>query len=154
MQTRATVTEVHDTYAIIVTERTSACEGCHKAQEGGCSVCSLMGSDRKMSARALNEIGARVGDRVTVESDTGRMLWYAALIFLLPLAIGILAWAIAAAISKEVFVQAIGGFGGFLISFFAVIVYSRHVKDRRCEIKIMEILGSEACADGENGRNF
>lgn len=145
MQTKAIVTEIHDTYAIVVTERTSACDGCHKAQEGGCSVCSLMSSDRKMSARASNEIGAQVGDRVAIESDTGRMLFYAALIFVLPLVLGIVAWAIVSAFTDSTAAQALGGFGGFLLCFLAVFLYSRSLKDRRCEIKITEILTDEVC---------
>ncbi len=150
MQTKAVVTEVHDSYAIVVTERTAACDGCHKAQEGGCSVCSLMGSDRKMSARALNEIGAHVGDQVIVESDSGRMLWYAALIFLLPLISGILSWAIAASLTDSLIFQVIGGFGGFLVCFFAVFLYSNGVKDKRCEIRITEILEDAPQGSGEN----
>ena len=144
MQTKAIVTEVHDTYAIVVTERTSACDGCHKAEEGGCSVCTLMSSDRKMSAKASNEIGACVGDLVSVESDTGRMLFYAALIFVLPLIIGILAWAIVSSFTDSTPIQALGGFGGFLCCFLAVFLYSRSLKDRRCEIRITEILDRDA----------
>ncbi|MBE6588660.1 MAG: hypothetical protein E7643_00650 [Ruminococcaceae bacterium] len=150
MQTKAIVTEVHDSYAIVVTERTSACDGCHKAEEGGCSVCSLMSSDRKMSARASNDIGARVGDHVAVESDTGRMLFYAALIFVLPLVLGILSWAIVATFTDSSTAQALGGFGGFLLCFLAVFLYSRSLKDRRCEIRITEILDSDARNEEEN----
>lgn len=143
MQTKAIVTEVHDSYAIVETERTAACDGCHKAEEGGCSVCSLMGTDRKMSARAINEIGASVGDTVLIESDSSRMLWYAALIFLFPLLLGILSWAIVASFNDSALAQSLGGFGGFLVCFFAVFLYSRSVKEKRCEIKITEILDKE-----------
>lgn len=140
MQTKATVTEVHASYAIVTTERTSACDGCHKAEEGGCSVCSLMGSDRKMSARAINDVGACVGDTVLIESNTARMLWYAALIFVLPLVAGILVWAIVSVFTDSAALLALGGFGGFFLSFFAVFLYSRSMKEKRCEIRITEIL--------------
>ena len=147
MQTNATVTEVHGSYAIVVTERTAACDGCHKAEEGGCSVCSLMASDRKMSAKASNEIGACVGDLVVVESDTKKMLWYAALIFLLPLVIAILAWGISASLTDSAWIHAVSGFGGFLLSFLGVFLYSRAIKDRSCEIRITEILKPSADSD-------
>ena len=75
MQTKATVISVDGLYATVEAERNSACDGCHKAEEGGCSVCTLMGSDRKIATRAINEIGAKVGDRVVIESHDGRMLW-------------------------------------------------------------------------------
>ena len=56
MQTKATVVEVNEQYAVVETERTSACDGCHKAAEGGCSVCSLMSSDRKIRTKAENKM--------------------------------------------------------------------------------------------------
>lgn len=147
MQTTAIVTEVNESYAIVLTERTAACDGCHKAEEGGCSVCSLMASNRKMSAKAINEVGASVGDLVVVESDTGRMLWYAALIFLLPLVAAILVWGIVASVTDSVVMQAVGGFGGFLVSLFSMCLYSRAVKNRRCEIRITEILKKQTLTE-------
>ena len=69
MKTFATVITVTDMYAVVETERVSACEGCHKAtEEGGCSVCTLMGGSRKVSAKADNTLGAKVGDRVVIVS--------------------------------------------------------------------------------------
>ena len=90
MRTEATVVEIRGSRAVVTTERLSACEGCHKATEGeGCSVCTLMGGNRTVSAEAENPLGAKVGDRVMIESRTGRMLWYAALVFLLPILLAI-----------------------------------------------------------------
>ena len=86
MKTLATVIETpEEGIAVIKVERQSACEGCHRAtEEGGCSVCTLLGGKNAAHARARNTVGAAVGDRVELESRTGRILSYAALVFLLP----------------------------------------------------------------------
>ncbi len=87
MRTQGKVIRLDGKYATVLCSRTSACEGCHKLADGGdCSVCSLMGHGRELQTRALNEVGAAVGDTVALESNTSRMLGYAATVFLLPIA--------------------------------------------------------------------
>ena len=102
MKTKAIVTAVDGRFATVETTRTSACEGCHKASEGeGCSVCSLMGGEQKLSSKAYNPVGAKVGDTVMVESSSARMLWYAALVFLVPILFAILVVAMYVVIAKK-----------------------------------------------------
>ncbi|MBQ8341428.1 MAG: SoxR reducing system RseC family protein [Clostridia bacterium] len=86
MKTLATVVELEqENIATVSVARHAACDGCHKNADGtGCSVCTLLGGNREARAKALNTAGAAVGDTVEVESRTGRMLAYAALLFLLP----------------------------------------------------------------------
>lgn len=140
MQTKATVISLDGNYAIVETERTSACEGCHKATDGGCSVCSMLGSDKKLAARALNTVGAKVGDRVSVESRTGRMLLYAALVFLLPLFLALAGWGIATLVTDLLHWHLIGAAIGFVGCFAGLFIYSKHLKNTRCDIEITEIL--------------
>lgn len=140
MQTKATVKAVDGKYATVESERTSACDGCHKATDGGCSVCSLMGSNRKIAARALNTIGATVGDVVAIESNTPRMLWYAVLVFLFPIILCIVGWFVASNITNSLAWQALGGAIGFIVAFVIVFVYSKVLRNRRCDIEITEIL--------------
>ena len=83
MRVKAVVTEVSEKYSVVESERMSACEGCHKSAEG-CSVCSLMGSEKKISTKAINRIGAKVGDTVEIETESRRVMLYAAVVFMLP----------------------------------------------------------------------
>jgi len=141
MRTEATVIAKEGGIAVVETQRTSACEGCHKAAEGeGCSVCSLMGSSRKISTRAYDDVGAEVGDRVIIESATGRMLWYAALVFLLPLLSTLAAWGISTLLTEEPLWQIIAAVLGFVISLSGVMIYSHIVQKKRCDVRIVEIL--------------
>ncbi len=140
MKTKATVIRIDGRFAVVETERTSACDGCHKAEEGGCSVCSLMGTNRKIEARTDNAIGAAVGDTVYIESNTGRMLWYGALVFLMPLILTILAWAVVSSLTSELLYQFFGGLFGFVCAFIGIYFYARSIKKTRVDVVITEII--------------
>ncbi len=144
MKTFATVTAVNGTTATVETQRVSACEGCHKSEDGkACSVCSLMGGEQKFSAKANNEIGARVGDRVVIESATGRMMWYAAIVFLLPLILAFVGYGVASLITEKTVWQICGAAIGFVGTFLLVFAYSRNIQKKRCDVVITEIISSE-----------
>ena len=140
MQTKATVTSIDGAFATVEAERTSACDGCHKAEEGGCSVCSLMGSDRKIATRANNPLGAKIGDRVLIESKTSRMLWYGALVFILPIVVALLAWGIVSQFTSAIATPAIAALIGFALVLICVSIYSKKVLACRCDVEIVEIL--------------
>ena len=140
MQTQAVVVATHGEFATVETERKSACDGCHKAEEGGCSVCSLMGGERKISTKALNTPGAKIGDVVMIESKSTRMLWYGLLVFILPIVIALLAWGIASRFTANIAVQTISAFAGFAFSLLSVALYSKKVLACRCDVEIVEIL--------------
>lgn len=97
MKQSAKVIEVKDELAIVEVSRTTICEGCHKHEGGSaCSACLTFG-DRKASAKALNKIGASVGDRVIVEASSQRIIVYSAIIFFLPILLAILVYLLTAA---------------------------------------------------------
>ena len=149
MKTVATVIETKGTLAVVEAERTSACEGCHKMAEGnGCSVCSLMGSWKKLRSTAENRVGAKVGDRVTVETATSRVLFYAALVFVLPILLAIAGWLFAGIFSKEVLWRGVGAAIGFVLTFVGLRIYSGVLGKRRCDAVITSIISASA-ADGE-----
>lgn len=140
MQTKAVVIETEGKFATVETERKSACDGCHKAEEGGCSVCSLMGGDRKIATKALNLIGARVGDVVTIESESTRVLAYGLLVFILPIVIALLAWGVASQITANIAIQAVAAFSGFCLCLLGVALYSQKILTGRCDVRIVEIV--------------
>lgn len=141
MQTKATVIKANQNRATVEVERQAACDGCHKNKDGnGCSICSLTGASKNFEAEALNEIGAKEGDRVTVVTATERVLGYAALVFLAPILVGVVFYFLAGHfIQNEIwhYVAMVLGFG---ISFGFVWLYAKHVAKNRCDVKIVEIL--------------
>ena len=142
MKTKAKVVSLDGEFALVETERTSACEGCHKAEEGkGCSVCSLMGaSDRKLQAKANNRVDAKIGDSVWIESATSRMMLYAAMVFLLPLVLAGAGLLISFAVTENTAWQVLGAGIGFVLSFVFVFVYSRMIGKARCDIDITGVI--------------
>ena len=140
MQTRAVVVAIDGIFATVESERKSACDGCHKAEEGGCSVCSLMGGDRKIATKALNTAHAQVGDVVTIESKTTRMLGYALLVFILPIVVALLSWGIASQFTANSAISTAFAFAGFVLSLCGVALYSKKILACRCDVEIVEVV--------------
>lgn len=144
MRTEATVVAINEKHATIQLNRKSACDGCHKQEEGkDCTVCSLLGSNRSFTAVADNPIGAKVGDKVEVETAGGRVLFYAALVFLLPIVVALLAWGIASLFIEREGIRLIIAFIGFAVCFLGVWIYSERIRKNKHDIVIVSVLYEE-----------
>ena len=97
--------------------RQSACSGdCHK-----CSGCGA--AQEGIVLTVDNPIGARPGDLVTIEAATGPVLRGAAVLYMMPLLLFFLGYALGAVWDR-------GGLGGcfsFVLGIALVIVYDRRV---------------------------
>ena len=144
MTTEATVVSVENKIAVVESERLSACEGCHNHTDGGCSACTLLGGQRVISTRAYDRIGVKVGDRVVIESSSRRMLLYAALIFLLPVAAATAVYCAVAALTplSEVFCGLIAVLS-FFVTIAAVGMVSSAVGRQKCDAEIIEIVDNK-----------
>lgn len=141
LKTRAKVLSVEGSSALVEVVRTSACEGCHKSEEGSCSVCSLMNSSKKTTTvQADNGIGASVGDIVWVESSSTRMLLYAACLFLLPLLLFAAGFWIASFLTEALWICVVAGFGGAILAFIGTGIYSNVVAAKRIDVHIVEVI--------------
>lgn len=148
MLTKGKVLSIDNNVAIVEVERKSACDGCHKNETGeGCSICSLTGGNRKFSAKALNKIGAKVGDTVEIASASSRVLFYSMLVFILPVIIGIAFYFIAEALFHTELYNYLALVLGFVLSLGFVWIYSKTVSDKRCDIEIVRVI-SRDCGEG------
>lgn len=144
MLTKAKVLSIDNNVAIVEVERKSACDGCHKNETGeGCSICSLTGGNRKFSAKALNKIGAKVGDTVEITSASSRVLFYSMLVFILPVIIGIAFYFIAEALFHTELYNYLALVLGFVLSLGFVWIYSKTVSDKRCDIEIVRVISRD-----------
>lgn len=151
MQTTARVIATEGTVATVEVQRKSACEGCHKMTSGeGCGVCSLLGSDNRFTSKADNSLGAKVGDRVEIETGTGRVLFYSTLVFLLPVLVGILLYAVSGWFFQTELARYLMMTGGFAASLFGVWLYSRFVASKRLDARIVRICEEESSASDTN----
>ncbi len=142
MITKAKVVSVYGDLATVVAKRTSACEGCHKSAEG-CSVCSLMGEGAEITAKAENRVGARVGDTVEIESESKKVLFYGAAVFLFPLVLMLAGYWITSCFTTSEIWRCTMAAVAVVLSFCIVWCYSRSVGKRRTDIKIVGILSEE-----------
>lgn len=144
METKATVIATEGKFAIVETKRKSACDGCHKQKEGAsCAMCTLMGDKAELRTHANNPIGARVGDEVMIESPSGRILAYGALVFLLPLLLGLLFYLLFSLVSTSEPLRLCGALLAFGVSYVFLWLYSRRIIARRCDVTVTRILSDQ-----------
>ena len=138
------VTESINRTATVEVKRMSACSGCHRANPGmesvqgealsdlsHCHECSMFPVDTEMTVRAVNEIGAAVGERVVIESATELILGYAAAVFLLPIGLAFLCGCIFALVIPAVWSPYLGAVVGFIGAFAAVkLIFDRRAKEK------------------------
>ena len=119
MQQLVRVRQTHeDGTATVIHVRESACSGdCHK-----CSGCGAAKEAILLEAR--NPIGAKPGDLVTIESESGPVLKAAAVMYMLPMVLFFAGYALGAALWQR------GGLVGclaFLTSIGLAVVHDRKV---------------------------
>lgn len=121
---KGTVISIEGEYALVEVMRTSACVGC--SQQEGCIACK-----KKTESKAYNPLGAEVGDRVTLETPSGKLLFYALLVFVLPLALTIVCYIASGLIFERQIWQIALSACIFILSY--VIIY--FIFDRSSEAK-------------------
>lgn len=141
MITEATVTSIKGRFAVVENERKSACEGCHKNTDGAsCAICSLAGGNRKISMRAYNKIGAEVGDLVEIETETRRVLWYAMLIFILPIVAALVGYFVGNAVLDNSKFSLLIALTAMSLVFVCVEIYSKLTVEKRSDAEIVRII--------------
>ena len=99
-----------------------------------------------IEAIAKNPIGAKVGDTVTIESGTKRVLKLAALTYLLPIILLFLFYALFRFLTENETVCGVASIVGFLIGLFGAVCSNR---GGQIETVIQSVLSSEeaSCSD-------
>lgn len=113
---------VRETYpdgtASVIHVRESACSGdCHK-----CSGCGA--AKESIILKASNPLGARMGDRVTIESATGPVLKAAMVLYVLPLVLFFVGYPLGAVFLGQ---GALIGCLAFCIGIVFVVLYDRRI---------------------------
>ena len=107
-----------DGTAQVICVRESACSGdCHK-----CSGCGA--AQEAIIFEANNPIGAKTGDLVNVQSETGPVLKAAVVLYMLPLVLFFGGYAAGVALGLS---GALVGCGAFLVSVALIVLYDRHL---------------------------
>ena len=111
-----------DGTALVLHLRQSACSGdCHQ-----CSGCGAAQESRLLTAQ--NPIGARPGDLVVIQSETGPVLMGAAVLYMLPLVLFFLGYALGAALWQ---MGALVGCLAFAASIAVCVLYDRKIARKK-----------------------
>lgn len=152
MRQRAVVKETNGKTATVEVSRSTMCDGCIKGKKcgGHCEITGLITvGDNKMTSRAVNRIGASVGDTVEVEAAESTVLGYAALVFILPIAVCALLYYIAERISGSTVYGIIGGIAGFILTFAGIAVFDRMTAKKAPQIEIVGIVSQNTIESSE-----
>ena len=121
----ATVERIIDTdHAEVSVPRKSACG--HDCEE--CAGCGVSGA--AVHAKAANPIGALPGQKVVVESSTQKMLGIVAFVYLIPVALFLAGYLLAALVTVSVAVQYTIAIAAFLAGIGFAVLYDRRLKAR------------------------
>lgn len=82
MRQRGTVVEIKGVIARVECDRRSACDMCENAAH-------CVEKCKKVYTEALNTVNALVGDTVEIETDTGKLLLNAFVLFMIPVFLGV-----------------------------------------------------------------
>lgn len=139
-QTAQVIRVVSPGYVEVKVRRTSACASAHNC--GSCDHCSFMENAPEISVVAEDPWGARVGDTVTVETASARVLGAAALLYIAPFALFFLGYFLGGGLGwAETGAIALGG-GGFLLGLLSAFALDRYMKKRdNVKFKVVSIGG-------------
>ena len=111
----------------------------------------LFASSKKMTAFADNAVGAESGDLVELETNSSTVLRYAALVFLCPIAAGLLFYFLGAALTDAAVFPYLLSLAGFLLSFVVIYFTAERRAENRAgsDIRIAAILRRRAEGSGD-----
>lgn len=124
---------VDGAFVTVTVKQQTACDGCHR--KDGCASCGSV-----IPVRARNDCAARVGDKVEISEKTGRVLFYAFAVFILPLFAGAGAYFAANAISQNAVVSAVSAFASLVLFYFILRLTLDRSAKKRCDRSASKIL--------------
>lgn len=142
MRQRAVVLKTDNGIAEIEVSRATMCDGCQKNGDCGhsCELSGIISGGKKMTTNAVNKIGARVGDTVEVETESKKVLGYAALVFAVPIFVCAFFYFLADVIFDTEAVSLAAAGIGFVLSFVGLSLFDRVKKKAPPDIVIVSVL--------------
>lgn len=135
MITNGIVTATERDMATVEAVRQSACDGCHSKKF--CLTCTR----KKISVQAYNAAGAKVGDRVCVESPSGLILGYAAAVFLSPIIIALAAYLLGSYLFESQAAPYLLSLVFFVLSFLGIyVVFNKREGKKKDTLTIVKII--------------
>ena len=125
------MTQIATVERIIDTDHAEISVAAESAKKHDCEECAGCGvSGAAVHAKAANPIGALPGQKVVVESSTQKMLGIVAFVYLIPVALFLAGYLLAALVTVSVAVQYTIAIAAFLAGIGFAVLYDRRLKAR------------------------
>lgn len=119
MKQTVRVISVEGNRAKVIHKRPTACHGDCDHCAGGCG---SMAATEKIIVDAENLIGAKPGDNVVIEGESGKVAWAIALVYVIPLVLFFVGYFLGQGL---MFLPAVVGILGFAIGLTIAVLVSR-----------------------------
>ena len=129
MKQKVRVLSVEGTVAKVIHKRPTACHGDCDHCAGGCG---SMAATERIIVEAENLIGAKPGDSVVIEGESGKVAWAVTLVYVIPLVLFFLGYFLGQSI---MFLPAVLGIIGFILGLFLAVIVSRRQSKAGREIR-------------------
>ena len=137
----ATVKSADGKYAVIEVSRKAMCDGCHNSDCGGsCPMSGLFSSGKTMTAKAVNQIGAKAGDIVEIETSDREVLSSALCVFILPLIVAAAFYTLASLLSVDIRICTILSAVGFVVPFPFLRLLENKKNKKTPQISVIRII--------------
>lgn len=134
MKTQGTVLKIDGDYAIVGVKRHSACDTCRAQCGGHCDKASTV------ETKVLNSLNAKKGDEVELFSKTSAVMGGAILVFILPIVMAFIGYAIPSLLNLKMVISALSSLVFFLMTFFVIWkIWGK--KEKFTEIEMIRIIG-------------
>ncbi len=142
MLTKGKVISVGGELAEVNCRRSSMCDGCHRSSCGeSCAARGIMGGGGEVTVTALNAASAAVGDTVELESRDGIILLYALAVFIMPLVLGGVLYALGAYALHLGNYALLPALAGFCLAYVAVGALERRRRHGRPDVTVVRVIG-------------
>ncbi|MDA8403628.1 MAG: SoxR reducing system RseC family protein [Desulfobacteraceae bacterium] len=139
------IIKVNETTAVLRTRQRTACESCSERRH-----CHTSGNDQEMEVEASNTVNAKVGDRVMVYSNSGRLFLLAFFLYVFPIILMVIGAMIGTRVAAATggdpsACAALSGFGFFFFS-MGIVKWRDHQarKTGKFRPEIIQIINNRA----------
>jgi len=146
----AKVISKNGSLAVVEVSRKAMCDGCHNSKcEGGCAMSGLVSGGSKMTATAINEAKANIGDTVEIETSDKEVLSLALIVFIMPIIVGGIFFAVATHFGLAADISTILAIVGFAAAFPFMKIAEKRQSAKGPRLVVKRIVTDDS-ADGQN----
>lgn len=134
------VLSVEGELATVEIIRESACSSCHNKASCGAGVIAGCSKSERVEVQARNKVGAEVGQKVMLTSDTGKTVGIAFCVFVLPIIVAFICYFVGLHIALNEKTAIVIAAAVFFVSFFALFFGFDRLLSKKINVEITDII--------------